>query len=499
MEYEYAIGLGIYFAVMMGIGFWVKSRIKTSEDYLVGARSFGMFLNTTTLASCMIGGAGMIAFPGVLYAFGLWNDELLWGAMVFVFGISCIIFTGLFYMPKLWRLKMLTLGDYFYARYGRNVGMLATVLLGFTFVIWVAVQVLVFAKVCSAIIGWSFPVSIAIALITICAYTVLGGLWAVAMTDVIQVGLVILGVLILLPLTITTVGGWEVVAAHIDYGKLQFYPHAISGQTILAFIGAFVIIGLGSITSPDFIQRAFSAKSATVAKYSAVSSAFVAWFVMGIVLILVLASGTLISNGILPVDVINEDPELLMPLMFKAIMPTALVILFVGAILAAVTSAANSSLLALAGVLAKNIFQDLFKPDMSDRGLVFASRVLVVVLSVMALLIAISLPSAFLLVALGFDLILSCLFAVFTLGLYWKKANGYGAIAGMLVGVFCRVVLAGFEHSFTLEGLILIDNWYMYTIFSPIASFAAMISVSLLTQKQSPPIALNIEPEPEAK
>ena len=490
MEYEYIVGIGVYLAIMLGIGFWVKSKNNTAEDYLVAGRSFGMFLNTATLMSCMIAGTAIMAFPGTFYSLGIWNDGMMGGGIVFIFGHCCVLIVGLFYMPKLWRMKLLTLGDFFYSRYGHTAGLLSSCLFAFAFIIWIAMNMLVFAKLVGVILGWDFITSIFVATSVICIYTLLGGLYAVAYTDVIQVGLVIIGLIILTPVAISAVGGWDAFVAGSPSEKLQFVPHEASGDVILAYIAAFVVIGLGSVTSPDFIQRAFSAKSPTVARNSAVASALITWAIYVLLIGLTLAGIILVNNGVLSAEIVNEDPELILPLMFKTIMPTALVVLFVGAVLAAVMSASDSSLLAMSGMLSKNIVKDVFKPDLSDRGLVIATRTLVLVVGAIAMLIAISLPSVAYLAVLGFDLILCCLFGPFTLGLYYKRANGYGALAGMIVGVFCRVIVAGILNGFSLENLINIDDWYVYTVFSPIACIVTMVIVSELTHKKNPPIPI---------
>ena len=89
--------------------------------------------------------------------------------------------------------------------------------------------------------------------------------------------------------------------------------------------------------------------------------------------------------------------------------------------------------------------------------------------------------------AFGFDLIMSSLFACMTLGLYWKKANRYGAIAGILAGLMVRVVGSGIENGFSLEGICSsAPSWYIYTLAAPIVSFIVMWAVSLATQKIDP-------------
>ena len=162
-------------------------------------------------------------------------------------------------------------------------------------------------------------------------------------------------------------------------------------------------------------------------------------------------------------------------------------------------SAAATANIALAGVVSKNLIHDIFRPDMSSRGLMQTSRVVILILGVVSTLIAVGLPSAYLLLALGFDLIMSCLFIPLTLGLYWKRGNGCGAVAGMLAGAAYRIIGSGLLNGFSLEGIgTPLEGWYYFTIGGPIVSLLFMVVVSLLTSKANPPIALNMEPDPDA-
>ena len=148
-------------------------------------------------------------------------------------------------------------------------------------------------------------------------------------------------------------------------------------------------------------------------------------------------------------------------------------------------------------MISKNIWKDVIHPKTSDKELVLVSRICVVLFSLFAVYLALSLKMVYMLLALGFDLIMASLFAAMTLGLYWKKANGYGALAGMVAGALVRVVGSGCMHGFTLEGIgSPLDTWYYFTLGGPTASLAAMVVISLLTQKKNPPIRLELEADP---
>lgn len=490
------IGVVCYFAVMIYIGYRMSARNKGAEDFLVGGRSFGMFFNTGTLIACWVGGATILGMPGTLYLFGIWDTAANWGLIVSFGGTCCLAVAGAFYMRRLWRLKLLSLGDFFYLRYGRRAGITSTVLMSFTFTIWVAVQVIAFAKVGTSLLGVSLPICVGISMLVICTYTILGGLWAVCFTDIVQVIIVILGMLILTPMAISMAGGWDAVVSSIPSEQLHFFPQSSSPQAWLPWIAAWMIIGLGSVTSPDLLQRAFSAKSANTARNSAFMAFLVMIFLLFITFMLSYACIKLMNAGVFDPALIQEDPELLVPVVVQQLMPLPIVILFIGAVLAAVMSAAATANIALSGVIAKNLINDIFVKDMTSRGLMQTTRLVIVVVGFLAAYIAIALPSAFLLTSLGFDLILSCLFMPLTLGLYWKKANGWGAIAGMLTGATVRIIGSGLLNGFTVAGIgSPTEIWYAFTLGGPICAGLAMVVVSLLTQNIDKPIPLKMEAE----
>ena len=493
------IGILCYFMGIIFVGFLMRKRNKSAEDFLVGGRSFGVVFNAGTLTSCWLGGAIIVGAPGIFYACGIWDSNIMYGLLVSFGSAGCLILAGLFYMRRLWRLKLLSLGDFYYRRFGGKAGFVATMLMGLTFTVWISVQVIAFAKVGQALVGYSLEMWVIIAMAVICTYTVLGGLWAVCLTDIIQVSIVTISLFILTPIAINMAGGLDTFIANIPSEKLEFLPADMSSvQGWLAWIAALATVGLGSIASPDLMQRAFSAKTPKTARNSALWAAGSYLVVLIIVIILTMATMQLINMGTVDRAFIDEDPELMIPLVFQNMMPGPLVVVFLGAVMAAVMSAAATANIALAGVISKNMIKDVFYPDMTSYKLMQLTRVIVLIIGVVAAFIAIGLPSAFMLTALGFDLILSCLFIPLTLGLYWSKANGHGAIAGLVAGAAFRIGVAGAINGFSVETIAATtDIWFYFTLGGPLVSLVAMVLVSLATQKINPPIPLDMEPEPE--
>ena len=264
----------------------------------------------------------------------------------------------------------------------------------------------------------------------------------------------------------------------------------------VAWVAAWATIGLGSIASPDLMQRAFSAKSGKVARNSAFCAFAIVCAILAVVMILTFAAMQMMDLNAMDRTRVDADPELLLPLVFQSAMPLPVVILFLGATMAAVMSAAATANIALSGVIAKNLVNDMFMPSMSSRGLMQTTRIIILFIGILGAYLAIGLPSAFLLTSLGFDLVLSCLFVPLTLGLYWKKANACGAIAGLIAGAFTRIVGAGLLNGFTLPGIASsADSWYYFTLGGPLAAFTAMVIVSLATQSMCKPVELKLESE----
>lgn len=481
------LGVAIYFAAMLAVGYFVKSKIKATEDYLVGGRKFTLFYNAPALTACFLGGSLILSLPGATYGMGIWSDSAMFGSALPLGGIICLLIAGFFYMPKLWRLKLLSLGDYFYLRFGKTTGLTASVVTVFTFVFWVAVQILVFAKICNVFLGWDLFWSALIGITIICIYTTMGGLWAVMLTDMIQVALVSIGVILLLPFALPFIGGWDAFMAAAPMEKTYLLPQVSDGHVWLAWLACWAVVGIGGVVSPDLMQRAFAAKTAAVARNSAIIAAIIKTGLSIIMILLTLVGLVMTSSGVIEESALHGDVELIIPVMVKQFLPLPMIILFIGASLSAVMGAASSALLAMSGMMSKNIIKDFIKPDISDKQLLLVSRVCVVVFSIMAVYAALNLKYVFLLVAFGFDLIMSSLLACMTLGMFWKKTNGYGAVAGIVGGLLIRIIPAGIANGFTLEGICSsAPNWYIYTLLGPLVAFAVTITVSLFTQKHNP-------------
>ena len=488
------VGILIYVCIVIGIGLYSKRKIKSAEDYLVAGRSLGLPLNSATLTAAFFGGVIIIGVPGGAYDLGVWSDEGSWGLIAGLGGpVLCLILAGTFFMPKIWRMKLLSIADFFFARFGPVTGIFATVMLCSSFLLYGAVQVVVFAKLGKFFMGWDGVTPTLVAVSVICLYTVLGGLWSVCLTDILQVSVLIVCVFIVFFVTLKFLGGWEAAITPVPAEKLQFFPKASGIAPWLAWIAAWLASGFGSIPSPDLMQRAFSAKSAKVARQSAYNAALILLVVGTLVSLLGFFGADMIRDGIIPEASLGGDSELIIPVIVKHLLPVGLVALFMGACLAAVMSTGASCLLALSSMLYQNVLKNVFFPTGSDQKMVKVTRITVLTMCVLVTLIALKFPYAYVLSVFAFDLTLASLFIPLVLGFFWKPANGFGAACGILAGTAVRIIGPSILYGFSFESITATsDTWYYFTLAAPLACLIAMVIGSLLTQKKYPPKALQV-------
>lgn len=411
----------------------------------------------------------------------------------------CLILAGLFYMPVLRKMNGLTLADFFLVRYNKTAAMIVSIFIAISFVFWTAVGIISFGKIFQSMLGFSYFWGIVISLVVMVTFTIWGGLWAVSLTDFWQTFIIVAGVVLILPFSIKAMGGWDNVVANVPPESFNFFPSDFSIAAYLPWIGAWMIIGLGSICTPDLAQRAMASKSEVVAKWSAVTAGLLYWIVGVIPVVIGIIGLAMVNSGVLDSSALAGDSELIIPVIVKNFMPTTLGVIFTVGLIASIMSATDAALLSVASLISKNIYKDYLKPDASDKSVLSLTRWSIVGVTLVALVIALLYPKVFLLTSFTFDIVLASLFIPLTLGIWWKHANTTGALAAMLAGAIFRVLAPGLVEGFTFESITYPYTWYYYTVFAPVISLAVMVTVSLATAKKDPARPLFLRNDGEEK
>jgi Na+/proline symporter len=404
----------LYVALQLAMGAWIGRRVRTEEDYLLGGRSLGYPLLAMTVFATWFGAETCIGAAGAIYSDGLA------GGSADPFGYAlCVLLMGAVFALPLWKLKLTTFADFYRIRYSPAVERLTVLITVPTSLLWAAAQVRAFGQVVSAISGIPPTTTITIAAGVVILYTLLGGFLADVWTDVLQgaaltVGLAVLAVAVLRNDAVD-------VSAMLPRRGLDLLG---SGGWSLASAEAWAIPILGSVMAPELVSRVIAARSGGVARNGTLLAGVV---YLGVGLIPAFLG--LIGAGLLPG---LEDPEQILPRLAEVHLPGLLYVAFAGAILSAILSTADSTLLVSASLVAHNLVLPRF-PGLDERSKVRINRAAVALFGVVAYALAFSAEGVYALVeqASAFG---SAGILVATVGGLWSRACGPASAVAALVG-----------------------------------------------------------------
>ena len=422
--------VSLYLLVTIGIGIFVSSRVKTTKDYAVAGRHLPLPIVTATVFATWFGAEAIFGVSSTFVKEGL-N-----GVVADPFGSSlCLIIAGIFFSTKLYKLNIITLGDFYRARYNRTVEVLTTIAIVISYLGWVAAQIkalgLIFNLITHQMI--SEEMGMVIGILIVLTFTTFGGMLSVAILDFIQMIVVISGLLYIAYAISHLTGGIVPVieSASINH-KLDFFPKG-NIWTWITFFGTWITMMLGSVPQQDVFQRVTSAKTAKVALYGSILGATI-YFIFTFVPMFIAYSATLIDpeyfNGL-----VNTNSQHVLPMLVLSYMPLFAQVIFFGAVLSAIMSCSSATLLAPSISFAENIVKG-YLPKISDKHLLKIMRITLVCFSAVVLLYALSSNlSIFGMVESAYKITLAGAFVPLVFGAFWKKANSQGALMAIIGGI----------------------------------------------------------------
>jgi Na+/proline symporter len=333
-------------------------------------------------------------------------------------------------------MTLLTISDYYRERYGRIVEVVCSIIIMVSYLGWVSAQVtalgLVFNLLSNGVIG--IELGMVIGVVSILAYTLFGGMWSVAITDFIQMIILVVGLSILAVFAADQAGGADkVVALAVSQDMFKFLPEP-NFTDIAFFIGAAVTIMFGSIPQQDVFQRVMSANSIKAATHGPVIGG-ICYILFAFVPMFLVVSAMLIMPE-KATALIADDPQKVLPTLVMEQMPFIMQVLFFGALLSAIKSCASATLLAPSVTFTENIWRQ-FHPHQSDQQELRAMRVTVLVFSALVLCYAIAMQgtSIYEMVSGAYQVPLVGAFVPLLFGLYWPRATTQGAIFAIVLGL----------------------------------------------------------------
>ncbi len=425
--------VALYLAVTVAIGLWAARRVHNAKDYVVAGRSLPLYMSTALVFATWFGAETVLGVSAT------YLKEGMRGIVADPFGFSfCLVLIALFFARAFYRMNLLTIGDFYRQRYNKPVEVATSVCITLSYLGWVSAQLTALGVVFHTLSGGaiSLPWGIVLGTGVVLLYTLYGGMWSVAYTDLFQSVVIIAGLVYLAFFLGGLAGGFERVVAHAaEADKFQFWP-APEAREVLAFVAAFLTAALGSIPQQDVFQRTTAAKNADTAVRGALLGGFL-YFCMAFVPIYLAYSALLIDPKMVEPLLAGDQNEnqLILPNLILGHTPIFAQVMFFGALLSAIMSSASGALLAPTSLFTENVLRP-FVPHMSDRQFLLVMRLVLVIfgLAVMGFALA-SEASIYQMVQNAYKVTLVSAFAPLVLGLYWKRSSTAGALLAVVLGI----------------------------------------------------------------
>lgn len=421
----------LYLLGTLAIGMYAGTRVKTSADFALAGRSLPLIMIVTTTFATWFGAETVLGISAKFVQGGLNN------VVEDPFGASmCLIFVGLFFAAKLYKMTLLTIGDYFRKRYGRGVEIFCSVAIILSYLGWVAAQVTALGLVFNVVSAGAISVEtgMVIGTLAVVIYVVVGGMLAIAWTDFIQMIVLVIGLTIIAMMAGNLAGGPDkVYQLALTNDWFRFFPEP-KFHDVVFFFAAAITMMLGSIPQQDIFQRVMSAKDSKTASRGAVIGGM-AYLAFAFVPMFIVACAVLIMPDETK-RMLADDPQRILPTLIMTHMPFWAQVLFFGALLSAIKSCASATLLAPSTSFVENIYKNL-RPGITDKQRLQAFRVALVVFTALVLVYAIAMKGTpiYEMVSAAYQVTLCGALTPLVAGLYWPRANKHGAMASIILGI----------------------------------------------------------------
>jgi SSS family transporter len=425
--------VALYLAVTIAIGLWAARRVHNARDFLVAGRSLPLYMSVATVFATWFGAETVLAVSSTFL------KEGLQGIVADPFGFSlCLVFVGLFFARAFYRMDLLTIGDFYRKRYGRATELITSLCITVSYLGWTSAQMIALGLVFNALSGGAItmPVGIALGAGCVLVYTLFGGMFSVAFTDLFQTVIIVAGMLYLAWVLAGMAGGAEAVVAHaFTAGKFEFWPK-LEAKEMLAFFAAWLTAAVGGIPQQDVFQRVTSAKDErTAVRGSLIGGAL--YFVLAFVPIFLAYSAFLIDAKMVG-DLLEAEGN-----RFQEILPTLILertplfaqVMFFGALLSAILSTASGAMLAPTALFTENVLKRLY-PHMSDRQFLLTLRLVLVIFTLAVVAFALgSDASIYQMVQNTYKITLVSCIVPLAAGIFWRRATAQGALLSIALGL----------------------------------------------------------------
>ncbi|MEN9820348.1 MAG: hypothetical protein RL176_250 [Pseudomonadota bacterium] len=420
-----------YLIVSVGIGLYGATKVHNAKDYITAGRNLPMVFVLSMVFATWFGAETVLGISATFLEEGF--DPL--GSSI------CLILFGLVFARPLYRMNLITLGDFFRIRYNRQTELLLSICIIVSYLGWVSAQItalgLTFNVLSNDLISTKEGMLIGAAVVLI--YTLFGGMWSVALTTLVQMVVIVIGLLLVASNAAEQAGGVaSVISKASAEGKFDFLPK-LDLLDMLGWIAALLTMALGSIPQQDVFQRVNAAKNEAVAVWGTILGGCAYFFFAAVPLFLAYSAN--IIDPAMVEKYLAGDSQMILPTLILNHMPFFIQVIFFGALISVIMSTASGTLLAPSVTFTENILKG-FSPGMSDKQFLWATRLTVFVFTSIVTYYAFVTDSRIhTMVENAYRITLAGAFVPLVAGLFWKRASNLGALLAIFFGLSVWIVL----------------------------------------------------------
>ena len=499
--------IAFYFALVLAIGFYLRGRANTGEDFFMAGREMTAWVAGLSFLSANLGALELMGWAGSAYQYGILATHWYW-----IGAIPAMLFLALVMMPFYYISKTHSVPGYLKLRFGEPARALSAISFAFMTVLMSGVNMFAMAKVMQIVLGWDLNFSIWISSLTVAIYVALGGLRSAIFNEVLQFFLIWAGALLIPILGLKEAHGWGHLKVLITQRASAQYVHLWSGlghfsTNPMGIHWTGIVFGLGAVISmgywtTDFlvVQRILAAKDLRSAELAPIIGA---GFKMMVPLIVILPG--LLGLALLPMKLVPESVAAVtgghsyndvLPLMLARYCGPGLLGLGITALIAGFMSGMAGNVSAFTTVWTYDIYRPLINPKATDHHYVSMGRwttIIGVLISVGTAYLVMHSASIMDYVQELFSFFIAPLFGTVLLGMLWKRASGWGGFWGLLCGTVSSISMWAWVKAdpyalryvaLSADAKALAQDMYQ-ALWSFIICVIVTVVVSLLTQRKT--------------
>jgi SSS family solute:Na+ symporter len=444
--------LSLYFAFVLGIGWWLRRKISTSGDFLTAGHSVPVWITSLAFLAANLGAQELVGMSGNGAKYGIMTAHFYW-----VGAVPAMIFVGLFMMPFYYGSRARSVPEYLKLRFDEKTRALNAFTFAGMTVFSSGISMYALGLLLHLVLDWSFTTSVLVSAAIVLAYTFLGGLTSAIYNEVLQFFLIVMGFSPLAIMAVTKAGGWQGMASRIPAVMTHSWKYMLHTSDNPMGIEVFgLVAGLGFVMSfgywcTDFlvIQRAMAANSMSASRRTPVIAALPKMMIPFIVIVPGIAALALSRMAVgyeLPMKNGGPDYDQVLTTLMGHFYPSGMLGVGLTGLMASFMSGMAGNVTAFNTVWTYDIYQSYIRPGRPDHHYLMVGRITTVVG------VALSIGTAYLaghfntindFLQLVFSFVNAPLFATFLLGMFWKRTTGHGAFTGLLSGTLAAAVTHG--------------------------------------------------------